>query len=115
MSRVKRGVTASKRRKKVIKAAKGYKWRRKSNYRAAKEAVIKAGKYAFRDRRTKKRVMRRLWITRLNNAVREYGTKYSAFIKVLKTKKIDLDRKVLSELAMENPDVFKRFMESVKK
>ncbi len=115
MSRVKRGVTASKRRKKVIKTAKGYKWRRKSNYRAAKEAVIKAGKYAFRDRRTKKRVMRRLWITRLNNAVREYGIKYSAFIKVLKTKKIDLDRKVLSELAMENPDVFKRFMESVKK
>lgn len=115
MPRVKRGVTASKRRKKVIKAAKGYKWRRKSNYAAAKEAVIKAGKYAFRDRRTKKRVMRSLWITRLNNAVREFGTKYSAFIKTLKTKKIELDRKVLSELAIENADVFKRFMENLSK
>lgn len=115
MSRVKRGVTASKRRKKVIKAAKGYKWRRKSNFRAAKEAVIKAGKYAFRDRRAKKRVMRSLWITRLNNAVRECGIKYSAFIKVLKTKKIELDRKVLSELAVENPEIFKRFMKSLDK
>ncbi len=115
MSRVKRGVIANKRRKKIIKAAKGYKWRRKSNYRAAKEAVIKAGKYAYRDRRNKKRVMRRLWILRLNNAVREFGLKYSAFIKTLKDKKIELDRKVLSQMAVENPNIFEKFIETVKK
>jgi len=105
MSRIKRGTTASKRRKKVIKMAKGYKWRRKSNYRAAKEAVIKAGKYAYRDRKVKKRTFRRLWILRLNNAVRQYGVKYSQFIKLLKDKKIILDRKVLSQLAVENADI----------
>jgi large subunit ribosomal protein L20 len=114
MSRVKRGVIASKRRKKVIKAAKGYKWRRKSNYRAAKEAVIKAGKYAYRDRKTKKRVMRRLWITRLNNAARLYGIKYSELIKRMHDRKIELDRKVLSQLAVENPEAFKRFMKQIK-
>jgi len=113
MSRVKRGTIASKRRKKIIKMAKGYKWRRKSNYRAAKEAVIKAGKYAYRDRRTKKRMMRRLWILRLNNALRQYGLKYSAFIKTLKEKKIILDRKVLSQLAMENANVFKRLLKTI--
>lgn len=114
MSRIKRGTTASKRRKKVIKAAKGYRWRRKSNYRAAKEAVIKAGKYAYRDRRTKKRTFRRLWILRLNNAVREHGLKYSDFIKLLKDKKIELDRKVMSEMAIENPKEFAKFIEKVK-
>ncbi len=115
MPRVKRGVTASKRRKKIIKAAKGYKWRRKSHYRAAKEAVIKAGKYAYRDRKAKKRVMRRLWVTRLNIAVREHGLKYSDFIKNLKDKKISLDRKILSQLAVEKPKVFAKFIETVKK
>ncbi|MEA2007320.1 MAG: 50S ribosomal protein L20 [Patescibacteria group bacterium] len=114
MSRIKRGTTASKRRKKVIKAAKGFRWRRKSNYLAAKEAVIKAGKYAYRDRRAKKRVFRRLWILRLNNAVREHGLKYSSFINLLKTKKIELDRKVLSQIAVENPKIFAKFIEKVK-
>ena len=115
MPRVKRGTTASKRRKKVIKAAKGFKWRRKTNYRAAKEAIIKAGKYAYRDRRNKKRMMRRLWILRLNNAVKEYGLRYSTFINSLKKKKIELDRKVLSEMAMENPTIFKKFIETIGK
>jgi large subunit ribosomal protein L20 len=115
MSRIKRGTTASKRRKKVIKAAKGFKWRRKSNYRAAKEALIKAGKYAYRDRRNKKRTMRRLWILRLNNAVREHGVNYSVFMNILKKKKIELDRKVLSEMAVENPIIFKNLVETVKK
>jgi len=114
MPRVKRGVIASKRRKKVIKAAKGYKWRRKSNYRAAKEAVIKAGKYAYRDRKAKKRVMRRLWITRLNNAVRLYGMKYSELVKIMKDQKIELDRKVLSQMAVENPEAFERFINKIK-
>lgn len=105
---------ASKRRKNLLKDAKGYKWRRKSNYRAAKEAVIKAGKYAYRDRRAKKRTFRRLWILRLNNALREHGLKYSSFIKTLKEKKIELDRKVLSQMAIENPGIFKVFVEKLK-
>jgi large subunit ribosomal protein L20 len=115
MPRIKRGTTASKRRNKVIKAAKGFKWRRKTNYRAAKEALIKAGKYAYRDRRNKKRVMRRLWILRLNNAVRAYDITYSRFMNMLKQQKIELDRKVLSEMAVENPTIFEKFIASVKK
>ena len=114
MTRVKRGVSASKRRKNVIKDAKGYRWRRKSHYAAAKQAVIKAGSYSYRDRRTKKRTTRRLWITRLNIALRELGLKYSLFIKSLSDKKIEIDRKVLSQMAVENPEVFKKFTESVK-
>ena len=115
MSRIKRGTIASKRRKKVLKAAKGFKWRRKTNYRAAKEALIKAGKYAYRDRRNKKRFMRRLWILRLNNAVKEYGINYSTFINTLKKEKIELNRKVLSEIAIKYPDVFKNFMKTILK
>jgi len=115
MTRIKRGVAASKRRKKVLKSAKGFKWRRKSNYRAAKEALLKAGKYAYRDRRAKKRTMRRLWIIRLNNAVRLWGLKYSELIKIQKDKKNELDRKVLSQMAVENPKVFEKFVEEIKK
>jgi len=114
MTRVKRGVAASKRRKNLLKDAKGFRWRRKSHYATAKQAVIKAGSYAYRDRRVKKRVMRRLWITRLNIALRELGLKYSAFLKTLTDKKIEVDRKVLSQMAVENPEVFKKFTESVK-
>jgi len=114
MTRVKRGVAANKRRKNVLKDAKGYRWRRKSNFAAAKEALLKAGKYAYRDRRAKKRTMRSLWITRLNNALRENGMKYSETIKIMKDKKIELDRKVLSQMAVENPEIFKKFVESVK-
>ncbi|MDY0302550.1 MAG: 50S ribosomal protein L20 [Candidatus Moranbacteria bacterium] len=115
MTRVKRGVAANKRRKNVLKLTKGFKWRRSTNFRAAKEAVLKAGKYAHRDRRAKKRVMRGLWIIRLNNAVRNFDLSYSKFIKILKDKKIELDRKVLSQMAMENPETFAKLMEEVKK
>jgi large subunit ribosomal protein L20 len=114
MTRVKRGVPASKRRKNLLKLAKGFRWRRKSNYRAAKEAVIKAGKYAHRDRRAKKRTFRSLWITRLNNALRLYGLRYSRFIAIQKEKNIEIDRKVLSQMAVENPQVFKALVEKVK-
>jgi len=114
MTRVKRGVAASKRRKNLLEDAKGYRWKRKSHYRTAKQAVIKAGSYAFRDRRAKKRTFRRLWITRLNIALRELGMKYSLFINTLAGKKIDIDRKVLSQMAVENPEVFKKLVESVK-
>ncbi|MDI6777766.1 MAG: 50S ribosomal protein L20 [Patescibacteria group bacterium] len=114
MSRVKRGKIASKRRKKVLKQAKGFMWRRKSHYKAAKEALLKAGKYAYRDRRVKKRTFRNLWILRLNAGLREHGEKYSSFIKKLIDKKIALDRKVLSEMAMKYPEQFKKLIESVK-
>ncbi len=114
MSRVKRGTTASKRRKKVLKQAKGFMWRRKSTYRAAKEALLKAGKYAYRDRRVKKRTFRQLWIIRLNAALRAHGEKYSAFIAKMANKKITIDRKVLSEMAANHPKLFGMFVEKVK-
>ncbi|MDD5084103.1 MAG: 50S ribosomal protein L20 [Candidatus Moranbacteria bacterium] len=114
MTRVKRGVAASKRRKNVLALTKGFMWRRKSHFAAAKEAMIKAGKYAHRDRRAKKRTFRALWITRLNNALRLIGMKYSTFIALEKTKNIEIDRKVLSQLAMENPETFKLLAEKVK-
>ena len=114
MTRVKRGVAASKRRKNLLEDASGYRWRRSKVYAAAKQAVTKAGVYAFRDRRTKKRTARRLWITRLGIALREIGLKYSSFIKTLSDKHIEMDRKVMSQMAVENPAVFKKFTESVK-
>lgn len=106
MSRVKRGVMTKKRHKNILSKAKGYRWGRKKLFTKAKEAVIKAGKYARRDRRAKKRTFRALWIVRLNNALRENGTTYAKFIARLKAKSIILDRKVLSEMAVENPTVF---------
>ena len=114
MSRVKRGVAASKRRKNVLQMAKGFRWRRSTNYVAAKEALLKAGKYAHRDRRAKKRTNRRLWIIRLNNAVRALEISYSKFISMLKAKKVEIDRKVLSQLAAENPQVFEKLVQKVK-
>ncbi|MFZ2300095.1 MAG: 50S ribosomal protein L20 [Candidatus Moraniibacteriota bacterium] len=114
MARIKRGMMTKKRHKNVLKAAKGYRWGRKKLFRKAKEAVIKAGTYARRDRRAKKRSFRSLWITRLNIALRLHGVMYREFIALAKTKSIVLDRKVLSELAVENPDVFKTFMEKVR-
>ncbi|MDD5396846.1 MAG: 50S ribosomal protein L20 [Candidatus Moranbacteria bacterium] len=114
MARVKRGVAASKRRRNVLEMAKGFRWRRSKNYVAAKEAILKAGKYAHRDRRTKKRTNRALWILRLNNAVRLFDVTYSKFIAILKSKNIEVDRKVLSQMAAENPTVFAKFVEKVK-
>jgi len=114
MARVKRGVAANKRRKNVLKLAKGFRWGRSTRYRAAKEAVMKAGKYSYRDRRTKKRTARALWITRLNNALRLHDAKYSTFISTMSKKNIELDRKVLSQMAVENPDVFEKFVTEVK-
>ena len=114
MTRVKRGVSHVKRRKNLLKDAKGYRWNRKNLFREAKQAVIKAGKYAYRDRRAKKRTARALWITRLNIAVRNFGMKYSQLVKNMTDKKIAADRKVLSQMAVENPDVFAKFIEEIK-
>lgn len=106
MSRVKRGVTARARHKKVIAQAKGYRGRRKNVYRIAKQAVMKAGQYAYRDRRQKKRQFRRLWITRINAAARELGMTYSRFMNGLKLAAIEVDRKVLSDLAVFDKPAF---------
>src|SRR5574337_1955947 len=100
MPRVKRGVTARARHKKVLDQAKGYRGRRKNVYRAAKQAVIKAGQYAYRDRRQRKRQFRGLWIVRINAAAREHGLSYSLFIAGLKKAAIEVDRRVLADLAM---------------
>jgi large subunit ribosomal protein L20 len=114
MTRVKRGVVASKRRKNTLKMAKGYRCHRSKNYKAAKEAILKAGKYAHRDRRAKKRTNRSLWILRLNNALRTLDLTYSKFVALLRTKSIEIDRKVLSQMAVENPAVFQKLVEKVK-
>ena len=107
MSRVKRGVTAHARHRKVIKKAKGYYGRRKNTFRTANQAVEKAGQYAYRDRRTRKRNFRALWIQRINAGVREHGLTYSRFIDGLAKAGIEVDRKVLSDLAIHEPEAFK--------
>jgi large subunit ribosomal protein L20 len=107
MARVKRGVTARARHKKILGEASGYYGRRKNTFRAANAAVEKAGKYAYRDRKAKKRVFRALWIQRINAAVREEGMTYSRFIDGLLKAGVILDRKALAELAMNEPAAFK--------
>lgn len=114
MSRVKRGVTARARHKKVIAAAKGYRGRRGNVYRVARQAVMRAGQYAYRDRRARKRVFRSLWIARINAAVREHGITYSRFIDGLNRASIDLDRKVLADLAVHDAEAFAALAEQVK-
>ncbi|PLX24451.1 50S ribosomal protein L20 [Candidatus Parcubacteria bacterium] len=114
MPRVKRGVTHVKRRKNILKKTKGYKWGRKTKIKQAQEAVLHAGKHAFRDRRNKKRVNRRLWQTKLNAALRQLDWKYSAFIDAMNKNNCELDRKVLSQLAEKNPKAFKKLVESFK-
>ncbi len=104
--RVKRGVTARAKHKKVLKAAKGMQHNRTRSFRLAKQAVIRALQYAYRDRRNKKRDLRSLWITRINAAARENGTTYGRFISGLKAKNIELDRKILAELAVSEPAAF---------
>ncbi|HPM08793.1 50S ribosomal protein L20 [Candidatus Parcubacteria bacterium] len=107
MPRVKRGTIANKRRKNILKDAKGYRHGRKSKVKFAKEAIAHAGVYAYRDRKNKKRVFRKLWQTKINAAVRMQGITYSKFIAGLKKNKIELDRKVLSEMAVKYPEVLK--------
>jgi large subunit ribosomal protein L20 len=111
MPRVKRGVTARARHKKVLDLAKGYRGRRGNVYRIAKEAVMKAGQYAYRDRRNKKRDFRALWIVRINAAIREFGMSYSVFINALKRAEIDIDRKVLADHAVHDRAAFNKIAE----
>ena len=112
MSRVKRGVTTHARHRKVIKQAKGYYGRRKNTIRVAKQAVDKAGQYAYRDRKVRKRTFRALWIQRINAAARENGLTYGRLIDGLKKAGIELDRKVLADIAVHEPATFKGLVEA---
>ncbi|HEC84380.1 MAG TPA: 50S ribosomal protein L20 [Thioploca sp.] len=114
MPRVKRGVTAHARHKKILKQAKGYRGARRNVFRVAKQAVIKAGQYAYRDRRQRKRQFRRLWIARINAAARECGLSYSRFVEGLHKAGIEIDRKILAELAVFNKDEFAALADKAK-
>ncbi|MEE4245202.1 MAG: 50S ribosomal protein L20 [Kangiellaceae bacterium] len=114
MPRVKRGVTAHKRHKKVLKAAKGYYGARSRTYRSAKQSVIKAGQYAYRDRRQRKRQFRALWIQRINAASRECGLSYSRFINGLKKAAVEVDRKILADIAVYDKAAFAALAEKAK-
>jgi large subunit ribosomal protein L20 len=111
MARVKRGTLVNARHKKILKMAKGYRGRGKNCFRVAKEKVEKALRYEYRDRRTKKRNFRALWIQRINAAVRVYGLTYSAFMNGIHKAGIEVDRKVMSDLAIRNPEAFKSLVE----
>jgi len=114
MPRVKRGTIAHKKREKLLKLTKGYRWGRKSKERAAKEALLHALSRQFRGRKEKKRTFRQLWNVQINAAARDSGMKYSILIPALKKHNIKLDRKILAELARNEPAVFKKIIESVK-
>ena len=113
MSRVKRGVTTHARHRKVIKAAKGYYGRRKNTFRIANQAVEKAGQYAYRDRKTRKRNFRALWVQRINAAARLNGLTYGRFIDGLNKAGIEIDRKVLADIAVHEPEAFKALADQV--
>ena len=115
MSRIKRGVNARKRHKKVLKQARGYYGARSRVYRVAKQAVIKAGQYAYRDRRQRKRQFRSLWIIRINAASRQYGLSYSVFMSLLKKNNIEINRQMLADLAVNDIATFGSIVELVKK
>ena len=115
MVRVKKGKTARKHRKHILEYTKGFRWGRKSKYRLAKDAMKHAWKWSYRDRKNKKRELRQLWQSQINGACRKLGITFSRLINALKTNKIELDRKVLSQLAKERPEIFEKIVESVKK
>lgn len=114
MARVKRGVTSHKRHKKVLKLTKGHRGGRSKNIREAKSSLLHAGQYAYEGRKLRKRDMRRLWIVQLGNAVRAQGLSYSKFMAGLKVKKIELDRKILADIAVNDPESFKKIVAEVK-
>ena len=111
MTRVKRSIHAKKKRRAVLERAKGFRGDANSHYKKAKEAVIKADSYAYRDRRNKKRDFRRLWIVRINAAARREGMSYSQFMHGLREAGVELDRKVLADIAVRDPETFRRFAE----
>jgi large subunit ribosomal protein L20 len=114
MTRVKRSVNARKKRRAVLERTKGFRGEANSSYKRAKEALMKADSYAYRDRRNRKRDFRRLWITRINAAARQNGMTYATFMHGLKLAGIELDRKVLADIAVRDPETFRRFAESAR-
>lgn len=114
MVRVKRGKTALRKRKRLLQQVKGFRWGRKNRLRAAKDALRHALVYAYRDRRRKKREMRKFWEGQINTACRKYGTSYSKFIYGLKKNKVELDRKILSQLCQNHPEIFKKIVDAAK-
>ena len=114
MSRVKRSVHARKKRRATLERAKGYRGEAHSSYRRAKEAVMKADSYAYRDRRNRKRDFRRLWITRINAAARQNGMNYATFMHGLKLAGIEVDRKILADIAVRDADTYRRFAEAAR-
>lgn len=114
MIRIKRGITVRKKHKKLLKQVRGYKGSRSRRVKTAREALMKSLVYAYRDRRVKKREQRKLWILKINARLKQEGLTYSKFIKALKDNKIELDRKVLTQLASNEPQVFKKIVEKVK-
>ena len=114
MARVKRGKTAHKRRKKILKETKGYRWGRKSKYKEAKQAFLHAKSHAYKDRKIKKRTSRQLWQTAINSFCRKNEISYSQFVKKLKEKKIGLNRKVMAEIAKEHPQIMEKIVKKAK-
>ncbi|NLT07165.1 MAG: 50S ribosomal protein L20 [Solirubrobacterales bacterium] len=114
MSRVKRSVHAKKKRRATLERTKGYRGQAKSSYKRAKEALLKADSYAYRDRRNKKRDFRRLWIQRINAAARREGMTYATFMHGLKLAGVELDRKVLADIAVRDPETFRRFADTAR-
>lgn len=114
MTRVKRGIISLKRRRKILSQTKGYRFARSKKERAAKEAIFHAGKHAFAHRRDKKADMRKLWQIRINAKAREYGLPYNQLINFLKKKSVELDRKILANLAKDNPQIFERIIDQIK-
>jgi large subunit ribosomal protein L20 len=114
MARVKGGTSTNKRRKNILKMVKGYRFGRSTKKRQAREAIVHAGSYAFRDRRNKKRSMRQLWTIKLNAALRTFGLTYSKSIDALNKKNIEIDRKVLADLAENHPETFSRIVSNIK-
>jgi len=115
MARIKRGKKRKNRRKRILKLAKGYWGQKSKNHRIARQAVERAGAFAYRDRRTRKRDMRKLWIVRINAAAREHGLSYSRFISGLKKAGTEIDRKVLADLAVREPQAFSTLVETARK
>ena len=115
MVRVKKGISAKKHKKNLLSQTKGFRWGRKSKFALAKDALTHSLKYAYRDRRVKKRAIRQNWQIQINAMSRQFGMPYSRFIHALKTKKIELDRKILSKLANTDPKIFEKIVEEAKK
>lgn len=115
MARVKKGISAHKRRKNLLRYTKGFRWTRKSKYRLAKEALLHAWTHSYTDRKKKKREFRNLWQIRINASIRKLGMPYNKLIHILKEKKVEIDRKIMADLAENNPEIFEKIVKELQK